>query len=53
MSNVASSLATEVKTARGQEQALQRQMEQLRGAVSSENSAQVGLQALETQAAME
>ncbi|WP_158928036.1 GumC family protein, partial [Acidisphaera sp. S103] len=50
MSNVASSLATEVKTARGQEQALQRQMEQLRGAVSSENSAQVGLQALETQA---
>jgi succinoglycan biosynthesis transport protein ExoP len=50
MANVASSLGTEVKTARAQEQALQRQMEQLRGAVSGENSAQVGLQALQTQA---
>jgi succinoglycan biosynthesis transport protein ExoP len=50
MANVASSLDTEVKTARAQEQTLQRQMEQLRGSVSGENSAQVGLQALQTQA---
>ena len=50
MANVASSLGTEVRTARAQEEALQRQMEQLRAAVSGENSAQVGLQALETRA---
>jgi capsular exopolysaccharide synthesis family protein len=50
MSNVASSLGTEVKIARAQEAALQHQMEQLRAAVSGENSAQVGLQALQTRA---
>jgi polysaccharide biosynthesis transport protein len=50
MGNVASSLDIEVKTARAQEQALQRQMAQLRSSVSGENSAQVGLQALQTQA---
>lgn len=50
MRNVAASLATEVKAARSQEQALQHQMEQLRASVSAENSATVGLQALQTQA---
>ena len=50
MGNVASSLDIEVKTAREQEQALQRQMAQLRSSVSGENSAQVGLEALQTQA---
>jgi polysaccharide biosynthesis transport protein len=50
MANVANSLDSEVRAARGQEQALQRQMEQLRNSVSGENSAQVGLQALQTQA---
>jgi polysaccharide biosynthesis transport protein len=50
MGNVASSVESEVKTARAQEQTLQRQMAQLRSSVSGENSAQVGLQALQTQA---
>jgi polysaccharide biosynthesis transport protein len=50
MGNVAASLETEVRAARLQEQALRHLMEQLRGSVSAENSAQVGLQALQTQA---
>ncbi len=50
MSNVASSIAVEAKAARAQEEALQKQMERLRGAVSAESSAEVGLQALQTNA---
>ena len=50
MTNVASSLESQVKATRRQEQLLRRQLEQLHGAVSGENSAQVGLQALQTKA---
>jgi polysaccharide biosynthesis transport protein len=50
MSNVASSLTAGVNAARSQEAALQQRMEQLRGAVTTENSAKLGLQTLETQA---
>lgn len=50
MTNVASSLESQVRATRRQEQLLQRQLGQLRGAVSGENSAQVGLQALQTKA---
>jgi capsular exopolysaccharide synthesis family protein len=50
MGNVANSLGIEVRASREQEKALQQQMAQLRGSVSTENSAQVGLQALLTQA---
>lgn len=50
MANVASSVSVEVEAARAQETALQQRMEQLRRAVSGENSAEVGLQALQTSA---
>jgi capsular exopolysaccharide synthesis family protein len=50
MANVARSLAVEVAAERAQQTALQQQMEQLRGAVSNENAAELGLNTLETQA---
>ena len=50
IASVIASLASEVKAARSQEQALQKQMSQLRVDVGGENSAQVGLQSLQTQA---
>ena len=50
MANVASSLAVEVNAAHAQENALRQRMEQLRNAVSGENSAEVGLEALQTNA---
>ncbi|HJS84432.1 MAG TPA: polysaccharide biosynthesis tyrosine autokinase [Acetobacteraceae bacterium] len=50
MANVATSLRTEVKAARTQEEALQQRMEELRSAVSNENLAEVGLQSLQTKA---
>ncbi len=50
MNNVVKSLGSVVMAAREQERALRQQMEQLRSSVSGENSAQVGLQALQTQA---
>jgi capsular exopolysaccharide synthesis family protein len=50
MTNVANSLTAEVRGARAQELLLQQQMERLRVTVSGENSAQVGLQALQTKA---
>ena len=46
MTNVANSLTTQVNVARLQERLLRDRLEQLRGAVSVENSAQVGLRAL-------
>lgn len=50
MANVAKSLAEQVAVAHQQEQALKNRVEQLRLAVSAENSAQVGLRALQTTA---
>jgi capsular exopolysaccharide synthesis family protein len=50
MANVAKSLSVEVAAERAQQAALQQQMEQLRGAVSNENAAELGLSTLETQA---
>jgi polysaccharide biosynthesis transport protein len=50
MSNVARSLSVEVAAERAQKAALQQQMEQLRGAVSNETAAELGLNTLETQA---
>ena len=50
MSNVAGSIAVAAEAARAQESALRQRMDQLRGAVSAENSAEVGLQALQTSA---
>jgi len=50
MANVANSLSAEVAAARDQEAALVQRMEQLRKAVSGENSAEIGLQALQTNA---
>jgi polysaccharide biosynthesis transport protein len=50
MANVANSMTVEVNAARAQEKALQNRMEQLRSAVTVENSAKLGLQTLETQA---
>jgi polysaccharide biosynthesis transport protein len=50
MSNVASSLASQVDAARSQEVSLTKRMEELRDAVSKENSAELGLQTLETKA---
>jgi Mrp family chromosome partitioning ATPase len=50
MTNVASSLQSEVRAARGQEVLLQQQLEGLRGAVSGENAAEVDLQAIQTKA---
>ena len=50
MSNVASSIAVGAGAARAQEAALQQRMQQLRSAVSAENSAEVGLQELRTSA---
>lgn len=50
MANVARSLSSEVAALRAQEQALRTHMDQLRSAVSAENSAELGLQSLETQA---
>ena len=50
MNNVASSLTAQVKVTLLQERLLQTRMEQLRAAVSVENSAQVGLRALQTKA---
>lgn len=48
MRNVANGLRAEVQAARMQEQSLREQMARLRGSVSGENSAQVGLQVLQT-----
>ncbi|WP_419759363.1 GumC family protein [Acidisoma sp.] len=50
MGNVARSLQVEVDAERVQQAALQHQMQQLRGAVSGENAAELGLSTLETQA---
>jgi len=50
MRNVAHSLSIEVAALRDQEEALRGRMIQLRSAVSAENSAELGLQSLETQA---
>jgi capsular exopolysaccharide synthesis family protein len=50
MANVANSLSTQVNVARMQERSLRDRMEQFRSAVSVENSAQVGLRALQTKA---
>jgi capsular exopolysaccharide synthesis family protein len=50
MSKVVRSLNAEIQAARAQEQLLQQQMEHLRSAVSSENSALIGLQAPQTRA---
>jgi polysaccharide biosynthesis transport protein len=50
VTNVANSLAIEVNSARQQEAALMSRMAALRGAVSAENSAEVGLQSLQTRA---
>ena len=50
MGNVARSLSVEVSAERAQQAALRQQMDQLRGAVSDENAAELGLSTLETQA---
>jgi succinoglycan biosynthesis transport protein ExoP len=50
MANVARSLSVQVAAEQAQQTALQKQMEQLRGAVSNENAAALGLSTLETQA---
>jgi capsular exopolysaccharide synthesis family protein len=50
MANVANSLSNQVNVARLQEHSLETRMEELRNAVSVENSAQVGLRALQTRA---
>jgi capsular exopolysaccharide synthesis family protein len=50
MGNVVSGLETQVRAARTQEDLLRQRLEELRGVVSGENSAQVGLQALQTKA---
>jgi succinoglycan biosynthesis transport protein ExoP len=50
MGSVARSLSVAVSAERAQQAALQQQMEQLRGAVSRENAAELGLNTLETQA---
>jgi succinoglycan biosynthesis transport protein ExoP len=50
MGHVARSLSVQVAAEREQQAALQQQMEQLRGAVSNENAAELGLSTLETQA---
>lgn len=50
MANVARSLSVEVAAEQAQQTSLQQQMEQLRGAVSNENAAELGLSTLETQA---
>lgn len=50
MSKVVHSLNIDIKAARDQEQLLREQMERLRSAVSSENSALIGLQAPQTKA---
>jgi len=50
MANVAASLSTTVQAARAQEKSLRAQLDQLRAAVSDENSAEVGLQALQARA---
>jgi capsular exopolysaccharide synthesis family protein len=50
MANVARSLSVEVAAEQAQKEALQQQMDQLRGAVSDENAAQLGLNTLQTQA---
>jgi succinoglycan biosynthesis transport protein ExoP len=50
MAHVAGSLAVQVAAGQVQQRALQQQMEALRGSVSGENSAEVGLNTLETQA---
>ena len=48
MTNIANSLGTQVNVATMQEELLQKKLENLRGAVSVENSAQVGLRSLQT-----
>ncbi|GAB0117733.1 GumC family protein [Acidisoma sp. 7E03] len=50
MTAVARSLAVQVQAARDQKAALERQLNQLRGAVGDENAAQLGLNTLESQA---
>ncbi len=50
MTNVAGSFTTEVATARAQEQAVRTQLQHMRGAVSNENTALVGLRDLQTKA---
>jgi polysaccharide biosynthesis transport protein len=50
MSNVVHSINIDIQAARGQEQLLRQQLERLRSAVSSENSALIGLQAPTTKA---
>jgi polysaccharide biosynthesis transport protein len=50
MASVVSSISAEVAANRDQEQSLRQRMEQLRGAVSNENSALIGLQAPLTKA---
>jgi capsular exopolysaccharide synthesis family protein len=50
MSNIVQSLNNEVQTARGQEEILQRRVQQLRELVGVENAAEVGLQGLQAKA---
>ncbi len=50
MANVASSFTAQVAAARAQEQSLRAQLQHMRGAVSEENSALVGLRDLQTKA---
>jgi succinoglycan biosynthesis transport protein ExoP len=50
MASVTRSLAVQVAAEQSQQQALQQSMAQLKGAVSGENAAQLGLSTLETQA---
>ncbi|HTH99761.1 MAG TPA: polysaccharide biosynthesis tyrosine autokinase [Acidisoma sp.] len=50
MGAVARSLAVQVKAAQNQKAALQQQLDQLRGAVGTENAAEIGLNTLESQA---
>jgi Mrp family chromosome partitioning ATPase len=50
MAAVARSLAVQVAAEQSQQQALQQRMDQLKGAVSGENAAELGLSTLETQA---
>jgi succinoglycan biosynthesis transport protein ExoP len=50
MTNIANSLSTQLNAGRTQERLLQGKLEQLRNVVAVENSAQVGLRALQTKA---
>ncbi len=50
MASVARSLSVQVAAEQSQQQSLQQQMDQLKGAVGDENAAELGLSTLETQA---